>query len=980
MDRRSSCTHAHPTTLRSAPPIPLVTGVATLLALGLLASCQGSGGPLQNPGTGQPAPAGSLLDPLPPGFAAPGESGVGSLGLLAGRIDFDAGAIETQLPRLGLALGDTYDLDATDFFTRQPCRDCVQVTAVRKGAADTLEIDVRLRHPFGVDSGRFDLAVFDVRGILILPGTTEFRGITADVDGDGTIGSEEFVQGNVSLVTNADGYTTRFDGRAEDAAIFGAPKNIAGNLNPFLRYFDDPRATAFDPSAPAGHNVLGLGMDATRTWVLQVPPGGGTMPFVFVVDAAYGQAGSASDPQYRLPEFHRKEPWRVEAAILSNDLKGGDKGSTALIEVRVADWQQGATVADSWPASDPAHIRAASEVKRVMVTVPGVTTLVQAQTAASGSGTAADPLVFPLTITNTQGASAGSYTALIAARDDLATAGADPRPLPPGLTRGTPIDIRDYTTYTTLTLPVAESNATAAASLPNPVLYVSQAPQPSSWGIVNVVGNFGWVNDGGQGVGNLWRLDPDGTRTNLTNFFRAVIRKPVLNYNATLVAFSAKIGGGDANFQIYTMHPDGTGLTNLSRNSFNDFDPDFLPDGRLVFSSDRDGWRDPYNEGLAPQLYLMSASGHQQQRLTYSASGDYWPVVLKDGRISFRRWDNLRVNSEKEYMPTLDLPYGFPANFWMSDVNGSPLWVVNPDGTVPDLYYGSHLTRSRRTFMDHSELPDGKLLAIATPFSRTYGAGVISVLDPAEYDNVEIPSYRTEPEAAQDGPSPAGRYRTPIRIADNRFVASYSPGTVYDDGSHTDDPDFRLVVVDSFGTRRTLVNEPGVWEWMPLELKARPSPATLPVVADNTKNWGILAAANVFLRDAREPESKDPQPIPFPAPGFKVRFFAGILTTDHGLHSPFDATNIVRPHEYLGEAPVQSDGSFAAMLPADRPITWQVVNASGQVMVTERFYTNLGRGELRFCQGCHAPQRPGAFQEKTYQQTLASGQVTDLRP
>lgn len=960
----------------------LMAGIlAGALALTGLPSCQGNGGSPTSPtGADQPQPQGSLTDPLPPAIHLPGASANGSLGLLAGTLDFASGAVQTEAIRYGSATGDVFDLDATDFFTKNPCNDCVRVEAIRYGDDDSLEVDVRLKHPFAQSSGRTDLAVFDVRGILIVPGNTTFSGITADVDGDGTIGADEYVRGNVDVVRNADGYTTRFDARAEDPAIFGTPKNLAGNLNPYLRYFDDARATAFNPDAPEGHNVMSLGMEDTRTWVFNVPDGGGSIPFVFVVDAAFGNAGAAGQTVYRLPEFHRKEPWAVGVDVLNNTLRGGDHASTATLAVTVADWQHGAPIAVDWPSSNPAELRTKSDVRRVMASVPGVTNMVQSSVPVAGSGTLDDPLTYELTVTNTQGGPAGEYVALVAARDDLATEGTDPFALPGGITRGTPIDIRDYTTYMAVPLTVAENNAGAAASLPNPILYVTQYEQPSSWGIVNTVGNFGWVNDGGQGVGNIWRLDPDGTKTNLTNFFRGVIRKLVLNYSGNLVAFSAKIGGGDANFQIYTMNPDGTGLTNLSRNTYNDFDPDFLPDGRLVFASDRDGWKDPYNEGVAPQLYLMNASGNNQKRLTYSASGDYWPVVLKDGRISFRRWDNLRVNSEREYMPTISMPYGFPENFWMSDINGAPLWVINPDGTHPDLFYGSHLTRNRRTFMDHSELPDGRLLAVSTPFSSTYGAGTISILNTEEYDNVEIPVYKTEPEAAQAAPSPYGRYRTPVAIADGRYVASYSPGIVYDDGEHLDDPDFRLVVVDSTGARRTLVNEPGMWEWMPLELKARPTPATLPVTDDPTKDWGILSSANVFLRDAREPESKDPQPIPFPAPGFKVRFFAAILTTDHGLHSPFEATNIVRPHEYLGEAPVQSDGSFAAMVPAHRPITWQVVNAEGVVQVTERFFTHVGGGEIRFCQGCHNPQRPGAFTEKTYEQTLASQNVTDLRP
>ncbi|MEO7993824.1 MAG: hypothetical protein ABI743_05445, partial [bacterium] len=257
------------------------------------------------PDAGPTLPHGSLADPLPANWSTPGAANNGSFAYLAGTIDFDARTVTTEAPRLGQAAGDTYDLDATDFFTQHPCTDCVEVTGFTFDANDDLAVDVRLRHPFSAASARWDLNVFDVRGILILPGNTSFAGTHADLDGDGAIGSDESLQGNFTTVRNADGYTTRFDARAEDPLIWGAPKHIAGNVNPFRRYFVNTGNGAFDAHAPAGHNVLGLGMAETQSWVIDRPPnGGGSIPFVFVVDAAFGSAGPAAAPIYRLPEFN----------------------------------------------------------------------------------------------------------------------------------------------------------------------------------------------------------------------------------------------------------------------------------------------------------------------------------------------------------------------------------------------------------------------------------------------------------------------------------------------------------------------------------------------------------------------------------------------------------------------------------------------------------------------------------------------------
>ncbi len=39
----------------------------------------------------------------------------------------------------------------------------------------------------------------------------------------------------------------------------------------------------------------------------------------------------------------------------------------------------------------------------------------------------------------------------------------------------------------------------------------------------------------------------------------------------------------------------------------------------------------------------------------------------------------------------------------------------------------------------------------------------------------------------------------------------------------------------------------------------------------------------------------------------------------------------------------------------DTPIQWDLLDAAGQVLVRERFGTELPAGELRQCNGCHAP-------------------------
>lgn len=72
-----------------------------------------------------------------------------------------------------------------------------------------------------------------------------------------------------------------------------------------------------------------------------------------------------------------------------------------------------------------------------------------------------------------------------------------------------------------------------------------------------------------------------------------------------LLAFTSEQSG---NFDIYTMHADGIGLTNLTNNFANDFNPFWSPDGRrIAFESDRDG---------SMQIFLMDADGSDLTQLT----------------------------------------------------------------------------------------------------------------------------------------------------------------------------------------------------------------------------------------------------------------------------------------------------------------------------------------------------------------------------
>jgi TolB protein len=83
----------------------------------------------------------------------------------------------------------------------------------------------------------------------------------------------------------------------------------------------------------------------------------------------------------------------------------------------------------------------------------------------------------------------------------------------------------------------------------------------------------------------------------------------------------------DGNWEIYTVHPDGSGLTRLTSDPALDSTPIFSPDGRTIaFTSDRGT-----NPERPSHLFLMNADGSNVRQISHGED-DSTPDFSPDGR------------------------------------------------------------------------------------------------------------------------------------------------------------------------------------------------------------------------------------------------------------------------------------------------------------------------------------------------------------
>ncbi|MGC4068684.1 MAG: c-type cytochrome [Polyangiaceae bacterium] len=206
---------------------------------------------------------------------------------------------------------------------------------------------------------------------------------------------------------------------------------------------------------------------------------------------------------------------------------------------------------------------------------------------------------------------------------------------------------------------------------------------------------------------------------------------PDLHYDGKQILFAYTDIGSfqtwteSSTFHIFKVDADGTGLTQLTEGPHNDFDPTWLPDGRVVFISDRRGGFGRCHQRPVPvyTLHVMNADGSGIEPLSLHETNEWHPSVDNNGQIIYTRWDYVDRGSNQVH-------HG---------------WITTPDGLDARAIGTNYATRANvtpRMLLNIRAIPgSNKLVGTATAHhQQAYGSLV--VMDPDIEDDDGMAQYQ----------------------------------------------------------------------------------------------------------------------------------------------------------------------------------------------------------------------------------------------
>ena len=346
-----------------------------------------------------------------------------------------------------------------------------------------------------------------------------------------------------------------------------------------------------------------------------------------------------------------------------------------------------------------------------------------------------------------------------------------------------------------------------------------------------------------DGMGNRYGQDNGG----------GSFLSPDLSYDAKTVLFAFVECTGDTKhrhhadptqghwaegrcYHVFKVNVDGTGLEQLTDGTWNDFDPCWLPNGRIAFISERRGGYLRCGRACPNYtLFDMAADGSEITGLSFHETNEWQPSVTHDGRIIYTRWDYVDRHGCTAHLP----------------------WITSLDGRDSRALHGNFAPRQCRPDMELGcrAIPGSqKFVATAAPHhGQAYGSLVI--LDPRVADDDGMaPVRRITPEV--DFPESQGGsqvYGTAWPLSEDYYLCVYDAGMQPGMGCEGQDlcrGRYGLYLIDSFGNKELIYRDPEIACLSPIPLRPEPAPAAPPEAASRGPDTNPSIRPTVPRKDA----------------------------------------------------------------------------------------------------------------------------------
>lgn len=577
---------------------------------------------------------------------------------------------------------------------------------------------------------------------------------------------------------------------------------------------------------------------------------------------------------------------------------------------------------------------------------------------------------------------------------------------------------------------IASLQQPALTEVEYPVLFISrQIPNNGSiyWSVPNDMPGVGAHSRFRLAApGKLQVRQPDGNIVTLIDGSNPTpaslqlidVNAPDVSFDGTQIVF-AGLPAGSYNpnpvnnpnaWRIYKINIDGTGLTQLtysdegglnlsqfgeaagSLGTYDDTDPVWLPDGRIVFVSTRYRSYAHYSGVRTTNLFVINPDGSNLHRITTEKNGADRPIIDPiTGKIVFARWwrnHRFAVNDLSSVEHGLSYPAGgYEQHNGLTTSRddhvggGDNLWrnawhaaTINPDGTNLAMWSGFFRNEDANHIYGGAFTPEGELIANYFPMINmteaagfgglrryTRGSGLYQGLAGITYLTLNYASYAPVSYGIFTGSYAA----EPDVLPDGRIIFSFATDYYQDYGLYIMNPDG--------SNPQLLYDQAGTTELRAKTIRPRPLP---PIVAAQVNQVadplpplanGPYDSEGTFIFDCLNVYSNAPVDVDIvsapPIGSAKtIRFFI-----DHQRTSPGSFPNLDWP-VLLKELPVSPEGRLVDFeSPANVPLFEQLrgqlangytVPTTGGPFVNGAAHVagmNYGRPntEVR-CVGCHA--------------------------